>query len=63
MGNRTAGTLDRALAWVCVHCPVCTYARKTQRGALFAFVRGIESRICPFCMAYERVYGRKAHEG
>ncbi len=21
-----------------------------------------ETRVCPFCRAYERVYGRKAHE-
>jgi hypothetical protein len=25
-------------------------------------VKKIESKICPFCRAYERVYGRKAHE-
>jgi hypothetical protein len=25
-------------------------------------VKKIEARLCPFCRAYERVYGRKAHE-
>jgi hypothetical protein len=25
-------------------------------------VKQIESSLCPFCRAYERVYGRKAHE-
>jgi hypothetical protein len=26
------------------------------------FVKGIEADICPFCKAYERVHGKKAHE-
>ena len=26
------------------------------------FVRHIEGSLCPYCRAYERVYGRKAHE-
>jgi hypothetical protein len=25
-------------------------------------VKGIEQDICPFCRAYERVHGRKAHQ-
>jgi hypothetical protein len=25
-------------------------------------VKKIEATLCPFCRAYERVYGRKAHE-
>jgi hypothetical protein len=29
---------------------------------LYSFVKTIEGRFCPFCMAYEKVYGRKAHE-
>jgi hypothetical protein len=53
---------DRALAAVCAACPVCRTARRRQRGAAFAFVRAIEGRVCPFCRAYERVFGRKAHE-
>jgi hypothetical protein len=53
---------DRKLAGVCRNCPVCNYARKTQKGLVFAFVRNVENRFCPFCKAYERVYGRKAHQ-
>ena len=53
---------DRAMAQVCANCPVCSYARATQKGLLFRFVQKVEDRACPFCKAYERVYGRKAHE-
>jgi hypothetical protein len=44
------------------HCPVCRGARCRRRGAAFWLVKKIEARLCPFCRAYERVYGRKAHE-
>jgi hypothetical protein len=30
---------------------------------IHGFVRVMEGRFCPFCMAYERVYGKRAHEG
>jgi hypothetical protein len=53
---------DRALAAVCQRCPACRHARKRQRGLFFQLVRRVESKLCPFCRAYERVYGRKAHE-
>jgi hypothetical protein len=53
---------DRRLARVCGSCPVCRQARKKQKGLAFHFVKTIEGDICPFCRAYERVYGRKAHE-
>jgi hypothetical protein len=42
--------------------PVCGHARKTQKGLAFWFVRCVEGSVCPYCKAYERVYGRKAHE-
>jgi len=53
---------DRAMAQVCVNCPVCCQARRNQEGLAFKFVKTIEGGLCPFCRAYERVYGRKAHE-
>jgi len=53
--------LDRALASVCRNCPVCRQARQQQAGAAFWMVSKVEGRLCPFCRAYERVYGRKAH--
>ena len=53
---------DRRLAKICLNCPVCNYARRKQKGAVFWFVTRIESKYCPNCKAYEKVYGRKAHE-
>ena len=53
---------DRARAQRCVECPVCTRARRKQRGLAFWLVKRVESRLCPFCQAYEKVYGRKSHE-
>lgn len=54
--------LDRWLAAVCVHCPVGRTARRRTRGAASQLVRRVEARLCPFCRAYARVYGRPAHE-
>ena len=54
--------MDRKMAEICVHCTVCRRARKTQRGFSFWLVKHVEGGLCPFCKAYERVYGRKAHE-
>jgi hypothetical protein len=53
---------DREMAQRCVECPVCRSARRNQRGLAFWFVKLIEGGLCPYCKAYERVYGRKAHE-
>ena len=53
---------DQWMAQKCVDCKLCSYARGKQKGVLFWIVKNIEPRICPFCRAYERVYGRKAHE-
>jgi hypothetical protein len=53
---------DRNLAQRCLECPVCNRARRKQRGIAFWFVKVIEGAFCPYCKAYEKVYGRKAHE-
>ncbi len=53
---------DRELAKKCVACPVCSRARKKQRGIAFWFVKNVEGGMCPACKAYEKVYGRKPHE-
>ena len=53
---------DRRMAQKCVECFLCEHARKKQRGIAYFIVRRIEGGICPYCKAYERVYGRKAHE-
>lgn len=53
---------DRQMAARCETCPVCVKARRQQRGFAFWFVKHIEDRFCPFCQAYEKVHGKKAHE-
>ena len=53
---------DRTMARQCLECKLCAHARKMQRGIAYWFVKKIEGSICPFCKAYEKVYGRKAHE-
>ena len=53
---------DRKLAQSCLTCPVCKRARKKQKGIIYWLVKHLEGGICPACKAYEKVYGRKAHE-
>jgi len=53
---------ERKKALMCVNCPVCRKARRDQHGFIFQFVKVLEGGICPACKAYEKVYGRKAHE-
>ncbi len=53
---------DRRLAQKCLTCPLCKRAQKKQRGIAFWFVKHVEGGLCPQCKAYEKVYGRKAHE-
>ena len=53
---------DRRKARKCLQCPVCSYARRKQRGLVFWFVKRVEGGLCPQCKAYEKVYGRKPHE-
>ena len=42
-------------------CPVCTRARKKGRGILYNMVK-LERKICPYCRAYEKVYGKPAYK-
>ncbi len=53
---------DRRNAQRCIECPVCDRARKKQRGLAYLFVKFLEKGLCPYCKAYEKVYGKKAHE-
>lgn len=53
---------DKKKAQRCVECPICAKARKQQRGFAYWFVKNVEDGLCPNCAAYERVYGKKAHE-
>jgi hypothetical protein len=51
----------RALAQRSVNCVLCERARRRQAGLAFWLVKTFEG-LCPFCRAYEKVYGRKSHE-
>jgi len=62
MNDSTISDKDRARAQKCLECFVCKKAREKQKGFAFWFVKLIEGSICPYCKAYEKVYGRKAHE-
>lgn len=62
MGSPEITDRDKKLAEKCVECGPCKSARRNQRGLAFWFVKLVEGSICPYCRAYERVYGRKAHE-
>lgn len=62
MDSVTITEKDRQMAQQCLECPVCTRARTNQKGFFYWFVKKIEGGVCPFCKAYEKVYGRKAHE-
>jgi len=53
---------DRKLAQQCLECKICASAREKQRGLAYWIVRLVEGGICPACKAYEKVYGRRAHE-
>ena len=61
MNQNVITALDRKMARVCARCPVCRHARQKQRGPAFWLVQKVETRICPFCRAYAKVYGRPAH--
>lgn len=62
MEHETITDKDREMAECCVQCAVCSRARRKQSGFAFWFVKTVEGSICPYCRAYEKVYGRKAHE-
>lgn len=54
---------DRRRASRCVKCPLCRRARQKQGGLAFWIVKRIERRVCPWCRAYEKVYGHPPHKG
>ncbi len=62
MENVNVSDKDREMAQVCLSCPMCKNARQDQQGLMNTCVKNFTEAICPFCQAYERVYGRKAHE-
>lgn len=42
-------------------CPVCKRARNKD-GIARWFVKNIDRPVCPYCKAYEQVYGYPAYE-
>ena len=62
MSSEKVSAKDRQLAERCLACPVCRRARQKQKGLCFWFVKRLEGHVCPACRAYEKVFGRKAHE-
>jgi len=62
MNHNNVTSLDRSLARMCELCPVCRHASNKQKGLAYTFVKTVEVNICPFCRAYEKVHGKKAHE-
>jgi hypothetical protein len=62
LDSATITEKDRQMAQQCLECPVCKKARINQKGFFFWFVKRIEGGVCPYCKAYEKVYGQKAHE-
>ncbi len=62
MENVNVSDKDREMAQVCINCPMCKNARSDQKGMMYSCVKNFTETFCPFCQAYERVYGRKAHE-
>ncbi len=62
MTESTITDKDRKRAQGCLDCPVCKRARAKQKGLCYWFVKHVEGGVCPNCRAYEKVYGRKAHE-
>ncbi len=62
MENVNSSDKDREMAQVCLSYICCKNARKDQGGFMYSCVKNFTESICPFCQAYERVYGQKAHE-
>jgi len=62
VGSTAITDEDRERARFCLTCPVCRRARAKQRGLAYWFVKRVERAFCPYCQAYEKVYGRKAYE-
>jgi hypothetical protein len=62
VNSETITDKDRDKAQQCLECSLCKHARKKQKGIAFWLVKVVEDSLCPYCKAYEKVYGHKAHE-
>lgn len=62
MENPQVTEQEREMARLCLECLCGKSARSKQAGLAYNFVKHVTSELCPFCRAYEKVHGRKAHE-
>jgi hypothetical protein len=62
MENTNITDKDREMACICLECPCGKTARQEQKGLVYECVKNFAEAVCPFGQAYEKVYGRKAHE-
>jgi hypothetical protein len=62
MGDKKISKKDEIFSKICEICPTCRIARKKQKGLSYWIVKNVEDQRCPFCVSYEKVTGRKAHE-
>jgi hypothetical protein len=53
--------MKKLLAQVCRVCPACILRRKFPDSSYARFMRHVE-RNCPFCRAYDQLYGPKPAE-
>ena len=56
----TAGSLERAMAWLCHACPICKYGRKHPESVVGKILHhDIHARHCPLWKAEKAVYAVK----
>ena len=53
---------DRAMAQRCIECGLCQKMRVNPKGFVFRLINKIKGSLCPYCKAYEKVYGHKVRE-
>jgi len=46
----------------CRDCPICSRARRRQKGLAYLFTKYVDRKICPNCRAFEQVTGQRACE-
>jgi hypothetical protein len=62
MENVEATEEEREMARMCLQCPCCKTARLEQKGLVYTCIKNFAEGLCPFCQAYEKVFGLKGHE-
>jgi hypothetical protein len=56
-------TLQKRADFCLKKCPVCVLGRKKDKGFFHAWTKlEVKLGVCPWCNAYEKVYGVPAYE-